>query len=139
MKKNLYNFAHKTQCKALVNALEDEGFSLVVLDGSNLENEDDFFKEISTSSLQPVGMGAKSSGALEDNLWSGIPLLSDKVAIVWNDSDSLMNKDIRAFVSAVDVLISVGRSLYDPSLTSRVGLVIFFVGNTDGYFNSSIV
>jgi hypothetical protein len=124
MRFSLYNVVASRDGAILVEKLIRDGFALRRLDGANVRSAQEFWEASAKQLRHEI---AKGWDGYADYVASALLPDEDegnKVALLWTNVDTLIASDLRAFVTAFDVLTTFGRTAY----AQGTEMLIFVLG-----------
>ena len=115
--------------------LQQDAYRVFELNGKTVSNSESFFEEVKrVLPLDPPLSG--SWDAFADSLFGGIDdLACPRVAIIWDDSESMVMAALGDFLTAIDCLFQVARDVATKEFGVSVPtkLLVFLVGSGESY------
>ena len=118
----------------LVNILTENGFSVLVIDGSEITDSKSFFLQAKNVFGFPDYFG-KNWNAWNDCLSDFELSLKEKTAIIWHDADKTFMSDAKTFIQAVFDLHNMILSAGNINKSNCCQMELFLVGNSEGFKN----
>jgi RNAse (barnase) inhibitor barstar len=118
----------------LVNTLAENGFSVFVIDGSEITDSGSFFQQAKKVFGFPDYFG-KNWDAWNDCLGDFELSLKGKTAIIWDDADKTFISDTKTFIQAVFDLHNLALSAGYIDKPNPCQVELFLVGKTEGFKN----
>lgn len=133
---SVYRISENKQ-ELLINNLNEKGFKVYTLDGRNISNVYNFFKEaIKVLPQDPPLFGRTNFDAFVDSIWGGVDEAGyDKVAIMWEKSNNIINKspnDLNRIVRCFEELAESFKTS-EYGLDKPITLKVFLFGNGDAF------
>jgi len=124
----LWNLAARSDADVLVDALERSGFTIRRVDTADVNSKPGLCARFGETFDFTTG----GWDSFADNMWD--TLLpnddeGDKVALVWDHSDSLLDGGLETLLQAMDALIDIGRRASAEKLT----VIIFLLGDGSNF------
>jgi RNAse (barnase) inhibitor barstar len=127
-----FNIIEKNDLAKIQAKLDSLDFEIYVFDGKKVINQDSFFEQVSDDLKFPKHFG-RNWNAFIDCLRNFELQSARRVAIIWTDSESLLQKDIRTFLEAVywfrHIAYELGSIREDGSRPLQI-LIILTMENT---------
>lgn len=117
----------------LRHALDDEGFAVFTIDGTDVHDAESFFAAAIAGLPTPPDARADDFTVLRDHLRVGLDALeSGDVAFVWRHADAMLEHGLPTLLDAVDTFVSLSRQVYSPARTNfshKIRLLTFLSGS----------
>ena len=118
----------------LVNILTENGFSVFVIDGSEITDSKSFFLQAKNVFGFPDYFG-NNWDAWNDCLGDFELSLKGKTAIIWHNADKTFMSDAKTFIQAVFDLHNMTLSVGNINKSNCYQVELFLVGNSEGFKN----
>src|SRR5688572_13615301 len=125
----------KSPLKPLVNVLTEYGFSVFVIDGSEINDSKSFFRNAKKVFDFPDYFG-QNWDAWDECLGDFKLSLTGQIAIVWKDADKTFMSDAKVFIQAVIDLYNMALSAGSVSNSQPHQVELFLIGNMEGFKNA---
>jgi RNAse (barnase) inhibitor barstar len=119
----------------LENILSENGFSVYVIDGSEITDSGSFFLQVKSVFRFPEYFHG-SWAAWDDCLGEFGSLLKEKTAIIWDCADKTFFSDAKTFIQAFFDLYNLALTAGDIDQPSPHQVELFLVGNSAGFKNT---
>ncbi len=119
---SLINCFASTALDHVTAALSDQGFAVVRFDGDGVTDKASFLERADRDLPRPADLHPHNWDALNDTLWNGLDDLGQPaIAIVWTDAQQMVAGDLQDFLTAVDIMAGVARSVDASVLLVFIG------------------
>jgi Barstar (barnase inhibitor) len=118
----------------LKNKLTKNGFSVYVIDGSEITDSVSFFTRVKDVFGFPEYFNG-GWAAWDDCLGDFASLLNGKTAIIWDCADKTFMSDAKTFMQAVFDLYNLALTAGDIDQPDLHQVELFLIGNTEGFTN----
>jgi|APHig6443717497_1056834.scaffolds.fasta_scaffold135317_2 hypothetical protein len=119
----------------LKTVLTENGFSVYVIDGSEIADSDSFFSHVKGVFNFPEYFQG-SWAAWDDCLGDFMSIIKSRTAIIWDAADKTFLSDARTFMQAVFDLYNLAITAGDIDQPDPPQVELFLVGNTSGFKNT---
>jgi len=128
----LSNYAEQSKLKELTRVLNEESITTWSLNGSNVIDQKTLFQQIQQGLPWSAGRSEIHGwDAFKDSLWEMVTQQEGKeFALIWNDTQAMLDGGLQDFVTASHILTELGRQLYNPNSNDQPRKIfyLFFLG-----------
>ena len=128
-----------TPLNPLVDSLSENGFSVIVIEGSEVVDSSSFFRQAKKVFGFPDYFG-QNWAAWNDCLGDFELSIAQRTAIVWNDADKTFMADAKTFILAAfdlyNMALSAGSIKASSNNAETHQVEFLLVGNIEGFKNT---